>query len=107
MRGRAKIQPIALAHRRRDGYRRITAALRRRGLLVNHKRGARLMREDNLLALHPRAFVVTTDAPHDLAVYRHLARRLAWTGINQRWVADLTYIRLKGKFVSLAVMRDA
>ena len=47
-------------HRRRYGYRRVTAELRRRGMFVNHKRVARLMREDNLLAVQPRAFVVTT-----------------------------------------------
>ena len=107
MRVRAESQQIALAHRRRYGYRRITAERRRRGLLVNHTRGARLLREDTLLALHPRAFGVTTDAPHDLAVGRHLARRLAWTGIHPLGVADITYIRLKGEFVSLAVLRDA
>jgi transposase InsO family protein len=104
---RSAIQGIAVAHRRRYGYRRITAELRRRGLLVNHKRVARLMREDNLLAVQPRAFVVTTDAQHDLEVYLNLARRLTWTGINQLWVADITYIRLKREFVYLAVMLDA
>ena len=104
---RAEIQQIALAHRRRYGYRRITAELRRRGLLVNHKRVARLMREDNLLAIQPRAFVVTTDAQHDLEVYLNLASRLTLTGINQLWVADITYIRLQGEFVYLAVMLDA
>jgi putative transposase len=65
---RSAIQGIAVAHRRRYGYRPITAELRRRGLLVNHKRVARLMQEDNLLAVQPRAFVVTTDADHDLEV---------------------------------------
>jgi len=104
---RAEIQQIALVHRRRYGYRRITAELRRRGLLVNHKRVARLMREDNLLAIQPRAFVVTTEAQHDLEVYLNLASRLTLTGINQLWVADITYIRLKGEFVYLAVMLDA
>lgn len=74
---------------------------------VNHKRVARLMREDNLLAVQPRAFVVTTDAQHDLEVYLNLASRLTLTGINQLWVADITYIRLKGEFVYLAVMLDA
>ncbi len=73
MRVRAEMQQIALAHRRRYGYRRITAELRRRGLRVNHKRVARLMREDNLLAVQPRAFVVSTDAHHDLEVYLNLA----------------------------------
>ena len=91
---RSAIQQIALEHRRRYGYRRITAELRRRGLLVNHKRVARLMREDNLLAVQPRAFVVTTDSEHDLEVYLNLASRMKLTGINQLWVADITYIRL-------------
>src|SRR5262249_20492865 len=70
---RAEMQQIALAHRRRYGYRRITAELRRRGLLVNHKRVARLMREDNLLAVQPRAFVVTTESDHHLDIYLNLA----------------------------------
>jgi putative transposase len=104
---RAEIQQIALAHRRRYGYRRITAELRRRGLLVNHKRVARLMREDNLLAIQPRAFVVTTDTQHDLEVYLNLARRLTVTGINQLWVADITYIRLQQEFAYLAIVLDA
>jgi transposase InsO family protein len=103
---RAEIQQIALEHRRRYGYRRITAELRRRGLLVNHKRVARLMRADNLLAVQPRAFVVTTDAQHDLEVYLNLASRLTLTGINQLWVADITYIRLRTEFVYLAVLLD-
>ena len=63
---RSTIQQIFLEHRRRYGYRRVTAELRRRGLQVNHKRVARLMREDNLLAIQPRAFVVTTDSKHEL-----------------------------------------
>jgi putative transposase len=103
---RSTIQQIALAHRRRYGYRRITAELRRRGLLVNHKRVARLMRADNLLAVQPRTFVVTTDAQHDLEVSLNLASRLTLTGINQLWVADITYIRLRTEFVYLAVLLD-
>ena len=104
---RAEIQQVALEHRRRYGYRRITAELRRRGLLVNHKRVGRLMREDNLLAVQPRAFVVTTDSDHALEVTLNLASRLTLTGMNQLWVADITYIRLKREFVYLAVMLDA
>src|SRR5437016_9843558 len=104
---RSTIQQIVLEHRRRYGYRRVTAELRRRGLLVNHKRVSRLMREDNLLAVQPRAFVVTTDSKHELAVYLNLASRMKLTGINQLWVADLTYIRLHQEFVYLAVVLDA
>lgn len=104
---RSAIQQIAVDHRRRYGYRRITRELRRRGLLVNHKRVARVMRDDNLLAVQPRAFVVTTQSDHDLDVYLNLARRMTVTGVNQLWVADITYIRLKAEFVFLAVILDA
>ena len=104
---RSAIQTIALEHRRRYGYRRITAELRRRGMWVNHKRVARIMREDNLLGVQPRAFVVTTDSDHELEVYLNLARRMKLTGVNQLWVADITYIRLKAEFVYLAVILDS
>jgi putative transposase len=104
---RSTIQQIALAHRRRYGYRRICAELRRRGMQVNHKRVLRMMRKDNLLALRRRRFVVTTDANHKFEVYLNLARRMKLTGINQLWIADITYIRLKAEFVYLAVILDA
>jgi len=104
---RSMIQAIAVEHRRRYGYRRITAELRRRGMLVNHKRVARMMREDNLLAIQPRTFRVTTDSAHALEVFLNLARRMTLTGINQLWVADITYIRLQREFVYLAVILDA
>jgi transposase InsO family protein len=104
---RSAIQTIALEHRRRYGYRRITRELRRRGMLVNHKRVAGILREDGLLGLQPRAFVVTTDSRHDLEVYLNLASRMKLTGINQLWVADITYIRLRAEFVYLAVILDA
>jgi len=104
---RSAIQQIAVEHRRRYGYRRIAAELRRRGMLVNHKRVARIMREDNLLGVQPRAFVVTTDSDHKLEVYLNLAGRMKLTGVNQLWVADITYIRLHREFVYLAVVLDA
>jgi transposase InsO family protein len=103
---RSVIQQIALEHRRRYGYRRITAELRRRGMQVNHKRVVRIMREDNLLALQPKCFKVTTDSNHKLEIYLNLAARMKLTGINQLWVADITYIRLKAEFVYLAVILD-
>jgi putative transposase len=103
---RSAIHDIVLEHRRRYGYRRVTAELRRRGWPVNHKRVARLMREDNLLAASPKAFVTTTQSDHQLEVYLNLAGRMNLSGINQLWVADLTYIRLRGEFVYLAVVLD-
>jgi putative transposase len=104
---RSAIQQIAVEHRRRYGYRRIAAELRRRGMPVNHKRVARILREDNLLAVQPRAFVVTTNSQHTLEVYLNLASRMKLTGINQLWVADITYLRLHREFVYLAVILDA
>jgi putative transposase len=103
---RSAIQQIAMEHRRRYGYRRISAELRRRGMPVNHKRVARIMREDNLLAVQPRQFVVTTKSDHKLEVYLNLARRMKLTGVDQLWVADIPYIRLKTEFVYLAVILD-
>jgi len=89
------------------GWPRMTRELRRRGWKVNHKRVYRLMREDNLLCLRKRKFVVTTDSQHDLPVYPNLAREMTLTGIDQLWVADITYIRLLVEFVFLAVILDA
>jgi transposase InsO family protein len=103
---RSVIQQIALEHRRRYGYRRITAELRRRGMQVNHKRVVRIMQEDHLLALQPKRFKVTTNSSHKFEVYLNLAARMKLTGINQLWVADITYIRLKAEFVYLAVILD-
>jgi putative transposase len=106
---KSAIQTIFAEHKRRYGYRRVSAELRRRGMPVNHKRVARLMREDNLLAVQPKAFVVTTDSAHELEVYLNLASRMTLTGMNQLWVADITYIRLalNREFMFLAVILDA
>jgi len=89
------------------GYRRITHELQRRGFAVNHKRVLQMMREDNLLCLRRRAFLVTTDSRHHLPVYPNLAGEMTPTAINQLWVADITYVRLRTEFVYLAVVLDA
>jgi transposase InsO family protein len=89
------------------GSRPMTAELKRRGFLVNRKRVQRMMREDNLLCIRRRTFVVTTDSRHSLPVYPNLARQIKPTAINQLWVADITYIRLRAEFVYLAVVLDA
>lgn len=104
---RSAIQRVALEHRRRYGYRRVTAELRRRGMPLNHKRVARIMREDNLLAVRRKQFVTTTDSNHTLETYLNLARRMTPTAINQLWVADITYIRLLNEFVYLALVLDS
>jgi putative transposase len=103
---RAHIQAIAV-EMPAYGYRRITQELHRRGLVVNHKRVVRLMREDNLLCLRKRGFVRTTDSAHPFMVYPNLLPELTVTGLDQLWVADITYIRLQREFVYLAVLLDA
>ena len=89
------------------GSRRIKRELKDRGWDVNRKRVQRLMREDNLLCVRKRKFVVTTDSAHGLKVYPNLAGSMILTGVDQLWVADITYIRLEGEFVYLAVILDA
>jgi putative transposase len=89
------------------GYRRVTAELHHQGTVVNHKRVLRLMRADNLLAVRKQRFVFTTDSRHTYAVYPNLAARLNVTGINQLWVADITYVRLRETFLYLAIVMDA
>lgn len=102
------VQRAAIANRR-YGYRRIAVELGRRyGVVVNHKRVLRLMREDNLLALRSKPFVpVTTNSCHHWYVVPNLARGLVPTGLDQLWVADITYVRLLEEFAFLAVVLDA
>jgi putative transposase len=103
---RDDIQRIALAWPS-YGRPRITAELRRQGWTVNPKLVYRLMREDNLLCVRKRKFVVTTDSNHTRKVYPNLARAMILTATDQLWRADITYIRLRDEFVFLAVILDA
>ena len=103
---RDRLQELALANRH-YGYRRLTALLRREGRLVNHKRVQRMLREDNLLSVRRRRFVVTTDGRHTWRIWPNLARWMRLDGPNQLWVADITYLRLRGDFCYLAVILDA
>jgi putative transposase len=103
---RDAIQKIALENRS-YGYRRVTAALNQQEWAVNHKRVLRLMRADNLLALRKKRYVLTTDSHHPFAIYPNLVPRLVVQSMNQLWVADITYIRLRETFLYLAVVLDA
>ena len=100
-----ELQKIALDCPR-YGYRRITKELQRRDFPVNHKRVLRLMREDNLLCLKQSFKPLTTDSNHRLSVYPNLAKDMVLTGINQLWMADITYIQLQREFIYLAVIID-
>ena len=104
---RDMVQRVALAEKH-YGYRRVAVELRRAGFAVNHKRVLRLMREDNLLCLRRRAFVPpTTDSVHGWRVVPNLTHGIVLTGIDQLWVADITYIRMREEFAFLAVVLDA
>lgn len=103
---RDAIQRIAVENRC-YGYRRIGQELRRQGWVVNHKRLRQILREDNLLSLRKRHYVLTTQSRHPYYVYPNEAARLQLDGCNQLWVADITYIRLQEEFLYLAVVLDA
>lgn len=100
------IQRIVLENRF-YGYRRVSAELSRLGVVANRKRVLRLLRADNLLAVRKHRFVLTTDSRHGYAVYPNLAARLQLTAVNQLWVADITYVRLRETFLYLAILMDA
>jgi transposase InsO family protein len=102
---RERLQELALGQRT-YGYRRIAALLRREGRLVNHKRVLRLLRADNLLALRKKRFLSTTDGRHTWRVWPNLARFIRPQAPNRQWVADITYLRLRGEFCYLAVVLD-
>ena len=88
------------------GYRRITAQLRREGIRANHKRVLRLMRERGLIRKPKRRWVRTTDSTHGYKIYPNLLPECPVTALNQVWIADLTYIRIRVGFIYLAVILD-
>lgn len=90
-----------------SGYCRIQAALRQRGVVVNHKKVRRLMRHHELQPRRRRRYVVTTDGNHDLPIFPNLARDMTLDGPNQLWVADITYVAITGGFIYVVVIIDA
>jgi transposase InsO family protein len=89
------------------GYRRVTAALRREGWTVNHKRVLRIMREESLLCQLKRRFMPTTDSAHAFGRYPNLIRDTKLDRLDQVWISDITYIRLPTTFCYLAAILDA
>ena len=86
------------------GYRRVGAALRHQGVVVNGKKVRRLMRE---YGLQRRRFVATTDSNHHLPIFPNLARDVAPQGPNELWTGDLTYVAVADEFVYVALVLDA
>jgi len=89
------------------GYRRVGAELRHHGVIVNHKKIRRLMREHGLQPKRRRRYVATTDSNHDSPIFPNRTRDRVVDGPNQLWVADITYIAITGGFVYLAAILDA
>jgi putative transposase len=89
------------------GYRRVTFELHEQGHVINHKKVMRLMKENGLSVRARRRFMVTTDSNHDGPIFPNLAKDIAPTGVNQLWVADITYITIATGFVYLAAVLDA
>jgi putative transposase len=103
---RGKIEAICLEYHR-YGYRRVTEQLNREGLRANHKKVLRLMRESDLLCRVRRRWVKTTDSRHRFRRYPNLIKGMAITRLNQVWLSDITYIRIRTGFVYLAAILDA
>jgi putative transposase len=89
------------------GWRRVQAALRQQGVIANHKKIKRLMREHDLQPRRRRRFVATTDSRHDGPIFPNRAREVALTGPNQLWIADITYVPVTGRFAYVAIVLDA
>jgi putative transposase len=100
------VQKTALADRTL-GYRRIAAVVERSGCQSSEEKVRRILKEDNLLAIRRRKFVVTSDSNHPFRVYPNLAESAELSQVDQLWVADITYIRLRQEFVFFAVVLDA
>lgn len=89
------------------GYRRVTAALRREGWAVNHKRVLKVMRQESLLCQLKRRFKVTTESAHSFKRYPNLIKGIEIDGLDQVWISDITYVRLPATFCYLAAILDA
>ena len=87
------------------GYRRITQLLKRLGYDVGSTRVARLMKEQNLSVAIKRA-CQTTQSVAGLGQWVNRIENLDICRRNQVWVGDITYVRLKGQFIYVAVLMD-
>ena len=103
---RDRIETICLGFPR-YGYRRVTYQLKREGKQVNHKKVLRLMRESDLLCRVKRKRVKTTNSRHRFPRYPNLIKGMVISRLNQVWLSDITYIRIRTGFVYLAAILDA
>jgi len=102
---RDRIEAICLEFPR-YGYRRVTHQLRHEGQQVNHKKVLKIMRDSDLLCQVKRKWVKTTDSKHRFPRYPNLIKGTVIRRLNQVWLADITYIRIRTGFVYLAAILD-
>jgi len=103
-----KIGPIFVVSRGTYGSPRVHRDLLEAGERVDRKTVAKIMRQAGLFAASPRAFVpTTTDSGHELPVApNRLDRDFKATGPNQKWCADITYVRTEQGWLYLACVMD-
>ena len=101
---RAEIEKLVGAYPR-YGYRRITQLLLRQGYTVGTRRVARLMKTNNLLVSVKRA-CQTTKSLQGEKPWRNRLENVEVSHQDQVWVADITYVRLKGRFVYVCLLMD-
>ena len=84
--------------------RMIEVIQRKKGIVINHKRVRRLMRQMGLMALYPKPR--TTQSIIEHAKYPCLIRSLDITQPDQVWCSDITYIRMRHGFMYLVAIMD-
>ena len=101
---RAEIEKLAGRYPK-YGYRRITQLLVRQGYTVGTRRVARLMKANNLLVSVKHAGQ-TTKSLQGEKPWSNLIETLEVSHQDQVWVADITYVRLKRRFVYVSLLMD-
>ena len=102
---RAEIQRLAAAYPT-YGYRRITHLLVKAGYPVGYRRGvSRLMKEENL-SVSVKRLCQTTKSLHEEHPWVNRLQTLEVCRCDQVWVGDITYVRLKGHFIYVALLMD-
>lgn len=93
--------------RRTYGSPRVHAALAAKGVKVSRKRVIRLMQQRGLRGRTPRAFTRTTESVDGAAAAENLLNRdFTATAPNQKWVGDVTGLRVPEGWLYLAVLMD-
>jgi len=86
------------------GVQRMTAQLKREGLLIGHNRVRRLMRLMGLMPIYPKPNGSKRHPEHK--IYPYLLRDMTIERANQVWSADITYIRMMAGFLYLMAIVD-